>query len=490
MKQKDEVGLLEEAIENITIKAKEFGLDFYKMYFEICPAEIIYTFGAYGMPTRFSHWTFGKAYQKMKTQYDYNLSRIYEMVINSDPCYAFLLDGNSLIQNKLVVAHVLAHCDFFKNNAYFRHTSRNMVETMASAANRFREYEFKYGKQKVESFLDSVIAIQEQVDPYLGIKGTETGNNGGGACHGGGCGGTCGCGEKRDEAGGKRKETRYDDLWDLEKGHSLSCQLEDKPKKFPAQPEKDILLFLANHSRDLEEWQRDIISVAREEMLYFWPQMQTKIMNEGWASYWHLRIMRDMDMSEEEVLEFAKMHSGVVQASKMNVNPYLLGLKIFEDIEKRWDNPTKEERKKYNRSGGEGKQKIFEVRESENDVSFLRNYLTKDIIEEMDLFLFKKIGYDWKVTDKEWEVVRDNIVSVMTYCGFPYLVIEDGDFNKRGELYVRHHFEGVEMDVFYLERTLPHVFKLWGRPVHLETVMDNKKVLFSYNGDKGSKKFL
>jgi len=127
------------------------------------------------MPTRFSHWTFGKAYQKMKTQYDYNLSRIYEMVINSDPCYAFLLDGNSLIQNKLVVAHVLAHCDFFKNNAYFRHTSRNMVETMASAANRFREYEFKYGKQKVESFLDSVIAIQEQVDPYLGIKGTETG---------------------------------------------------------------------------------------------------------------------------------------------------------------------------------------------------------------------------------------------------------------------------------------------------------------------------
>ena len=490
MNPQEEMKLLEEALKKVTAKAEEFGLDFYDMYFEICPAEIIYTFGAYGMPTRISHWTFGKAYQKMKTQYDYNLSRIYEMVINSDPCYAFLLEGNSLIQNKLIVAHVLAHCDFFKNNACFRHTSRDMVETMASAADRFREYEFKYGKHKVESFLDSVIAIQDQVDPYRGIKGPGAGSSREGACHGGGCGGACGCGEKRDSAGGKKRESQYDDLWDLDKGNSSYCQAEDKPKRFPVQPEKDLLLFLMNHSRELEDWQRDIISVAREEMLYFWPQMETKIMNEGWASYWHLRIMREMDMDEEETLEFAKMHSGVVQASKMRVNPYLLGLKIFEDIEKRWDNPTEEEKKKYNRCGGEGRQKIFEVRESENDVSFLRNYLTREIIEEMDLFLYKKIGYDWKVTDKEWEVVRDNIVASMTYCGFPYLVIEDGDFNKRGELYVKHRYEGVEMDVFYLERTLPHVFKLWGRPVHLETVLDSKKVLFSYNGDKSSKKFL
>lgn len=494
MKANYEVGLLEEAIGKITARAREFGLDFYDMYFEICPSEIIYTFGAYGMPTRFSHWTFGKAYQKMKTQYDYNLSRIYELVINSDPCYGFLLEGNTLIQNKLVVAHVLAHCDFFKNNAYFRNTSRGMVEGMASAANRFRDYEFRFGKQKVEAFLDSVISIQEHIDPCRYIKGTDTARAGGekNSCGTGACGGGGGCGCRSKEGGGGpgRKDTPYDDLWDLERKDDCDCRDREKPKKFPEHPDKDLLLFIMKHARDLEDWQRDIISVIRDEMLYFWPQMETKIMNEGWASYWHLRIMREMELDEEETLEFAKMHAGVVQSSKMRLNPYLLGLKIFEDIEKRWDSPTDEEKKRFHRKDGGGRQKIFEVRETENDVSFLRNYLTREIIEEMDLYLFKKVGYDWKITDKEWETVRDNIVAGMTNCGFPVLLVEDGDFNKRGELYLMHQYEGEEMDVFYLERTLPHVYRLWGRPVHLETVLDNKKVLFSYNGEKGTKKFI
>ncbi|MCL6611774.1 MAG: SpoVR family protein [Peptococcaceae bacterium] len=498
MKTKDEIRLLEEAIGEITAKAREFGLDFYNMYFEICPAEIIYTFGAYGMPTRFSHWSFGKAYQKMKTQYDYNLSRIYELVINSDPCYAFLLEGNTLIQNKLVVAHVLAHSDFFKNNAYFRQTSRGMVESMASAANRFREYEFKHGKQKVEAFLDSVISIQEHVDPYRYIKGKAGDSFDGGerdSCGSGKCGAGCGCGSGggRGCSGGgprKGKETPYDDLWDLDRKGERDCPEEEKPKKFPEKPEKDLLLFIMQHARDLEDWQRDVISVIRNEMLYFWPQMETKIMNEGWATYWHMRIMREIDLDEDETVEFSKMHAGVVQPSKMRLNPYLLGLKIFEDIERRWDHPTEEEKKKYGRPGGEGRRKIFEVRETENDISFLRNYLTRELIEDMDLYLFKKVGYEWKITDKNWEEVRDNIVAGMTNCGHPYIVVEDGDFNRRGELYIKHQYEGAELDVFYLERTLPHVYKLWGRPVHLETVLDNKRVVFSHNGEKGSKKFI
>ncbi|WP_078060836.1 SpoVR family protein [Desulfotomaculum copahuensis] len=476
---RDELSLLNEAVEKITAKAGEFGLDFYNMYFEICPADIIYTFGAYGMPTRFSHWTFGKAYHKMKTQYDYNLSRIYEMVINSDPCYAFLLEGNSLIQNKMVIAHVLAHCDFFKNNAYFQHTARYMVESMASAAERFRNYEFNYGKEKVESFLDAVISLQEHVDPRQRIRQRPKDDEEQKKC---GCGrGSCG--------GHQHQKTPYDDLWELDRSE---CQghCAEKPKKFPAQPEKDLLTFIMENARDLEDWQRDVIAVIRQEMLYFWPQLETKIMNEGWATYWHLRIMREMDMTEDEAVEFAKMHAGVIETSRMRLNPYHLGLKIFEDIEKRWDKPTEEERKKYGRPGGEGRQKIFEVRETENDISFLRNYLTRELIEEMDLYLYKKVGYDWKVSDKEWEKVRDGIVAGLTNGGFPCIVVEDGDFNKRGELYLRHCYEGIELDVFYLERTLPYVYRLWGRPVHLETVVDNKKVLFTYNGEKNSKKFL
>src|SRR6476619_3181581 len=158
---------LQRAIEEITEIAKGFGLDFYPMRYEICPADIIYTFGAYGMPTRFSHWSFGKTFHRMKLHYDLGLSKIYELVINSNPCYAFLLDTNSLIQNKLIVAHVLAHSDFFKNNVRFSNTNRDMVESMAATAERIKLYEQKYGKKLVEEFLNAVIAIQEHIDPSI-----------------------------------------------------------------------------------------------------------------------------------------------------------------------------------------------------------------------------------------------------------------------------------------------------------------------------------
>lgn len=166
MKQ-DEMRELERAIDEITEIAQGFGLDFYQMRYEICPADIIYTFGAYGMPTRFSHWSFGKTFNKMKMQYDFGLSKIYELVINSNPCYAFLLEGNSLIQNKLIVAHVLAHCDFFKNNARFGVSNRNMVESMSATADRIHQYEMLYGSEAVEKFIDAILAIQEHVDPTL-----------------------------------------------------------------------------------------------------------------------------------------------------------------------------------------------------------------------------------------------------------------------------------------------------------------------------------
>jgi stage V sporulation protein R len=141
---------LEKAIDEISKRAKKFGLDFFSMRFELCPADVLYTIGAYGMPTRFTHWSFGKQYFRLKTMYDFNLSRIYELVINSNPCYAFLLEGNSLLQNKLVIAHVYAHCDFFKNNIWFKRTNRDMIETMSVNAARIREYEFLYGQEEVE----------------------------------------------------------------------------------------------------------------------------------------------------------------------------------------------------------------------------------------------------------------------------------------------------------------------------------------------------
>lgn len=471
MMLESEIKALEEAIEEITHKAKEFGLDFYPMRYEICPADIIYTFGAYGMPTRFSHWSFGKSFHKMKLQYDLGLSKIYELVINSNPCYAFLLDGNSLIQNKLIVAHVLAHCDFFKNNARFCRTNRDMVETMSATAERIRAYEIEYGTEVVEKFIDAVLAIQEHIDPSII----------GPARH------------KQDERyrhkhadktkakniNRQKKRDPYEDLWELdalvngkdEEKHTRSTLNEKHP--FPAHPDKDLLWFIEEYSTILDDWQRDILSMLREEMLYFWPQIETKIMNEGWASYWHIRILRELDLTQEETIEFAKLNASVVVPHPGSLNPYYLGYKIFEDIEKRW-----------------GRDMLFEVREFDSDISFLRNYLTKELVEELDLYVFEKQGVEWKISDKRWENVRDQLVHSRVNGGFPTLHVTDGNYYDQGELYIQHQYDGTELDLKYLERTLPYVQQLWGKRVHLETIVEGKTAQFTYDGKKHSRKFL
>lgn len=471
---------LELAIAEIMEIADSFGLDYYPMRYEICPADIIYTFGAYGMPTRFSHWSFGKTFNKMKMQYDFGLSKIYELVINSNPCYAFLLEGNSLIQNKLIVAHVLAHCDFFKNNFRFSATNRDMIESMSATAERISSYELAYGADTVESFIDHVLAIQEHVDPQL-IKPMRY--------------------DKRRQMEEKRRRAReerkhapkpgiYDDLWGLDTAPEEASQGSSALTAFPPEPEKDLVWFIQEYSEVLEDWQRDILSMLREEMLYFWPQMETKIMNEGWASYWHQRIIRELDLTSEETIEFAKLNSSVVQPSQQSLNPYYLGLKIFEDIERRWNQPTEEEQRRFGRIPGQGREKMFEVRELDSDVSFLRSYLSKELVQDLDLYIFEKQGPEWKITDKTWESIRDQLVASRVNGGAPYIVVQDGDYLRSGELLLKHQYEGLELDLKYLEHTLPHVHQLWGRPVHLETMVEDKRALFSYDGQKQQRKIL
>ncbi|WP_340083841.1 SpoVR family protein [Siminovitchia sp. FSL H7-0308] len=463
---------LEYAIDEITEIASGFGLDFYPMRYEICPADIIYTFGAYGMPTRFSHWSFGKQFFKMKLHYDFGLSKIYELVINSNPCYAFLLDSNSLIQNKLIVAHVLAHCDFFKNNVRFKNTNRDMVESMAATAGRIRQYEMEHGKKEVEQFLDAVLAIEEHIDPSLMRPVLDWEMD-----------------EEDEWEEDTTPVTEYDDLWGLDEEKKEEPARKKRRKKFPPQPEKDIVLFIEQYSRELSDWQRDIMTMVREEMLYFWPQLETKIMNEGWASYWHQRIIRELDLTSDEAIEFAKLNAGVIQPSRTSINPYYLGLKIFEDIEERWNNPD-EEMKKQGVKPNSGREKMFEVRELESDISFLRNYLTKDLVLREDMYLFQKQGRDYKIVDKKWTEVRDQLVSMRVNGGFPYITVNDGDYMKNGELYLKHSYEGVELDLKYLEKVLPYIYQLWGRTVHLESVVENRSMLFSYDGRNVQRKFI
>lgn len=468
---KDDHKELERSIDEITEIAEGFGLDFYPMRYEICPAEIIYTFGAYGMPTRFSHWSFGKQFYKMKLQYDLGLSKIYELVINSNPCYAFLLNTNSLVQNKMIVAHVLAHCDFFKNNVRFINTRRDMVESMSATAERIHNYEEQYGSKNVEKFIDAVLAIQEHVDPRIIRKGDWLDSKPGKPV------------KKR-----KKPLSEYQDLLNLDDAKQ-SNEEKTEETKFPNRPEKDLLFFIEEYSRVLEDWQRDILTMLREEMLYFWPQLETKIMNEGWASYWHARIMRELDLTSAEAVEFAKLNAQVVQPSQQSLNPYYLGLKIFEDIEESYNHPS-EDMQAVGIKEGSGRNKIFEVRELESDQSFIRNYLSKKLVQGEDLFLFQKKAENYTITDKDWKNVRDQLVSMRINGGFPYIVVENGDYRNNGELLLKHRYEGTELDIRDLEGVLKYLFQLWGRPVHLQTVIEDHPTLFSFESGEMKRKRL
>jgi stage V sporulation protein R len=876
---------LRDGIDAAWDEARKFGLDPFPTHFELVPASIMYEFASYSLPGRFSHWTHGKSYYRQKMQYDLGLSKIYEMVVNTNPSYAFLMDMNNLLQNTFVAAHVFGHTDFFKNNAYFTNTSRRMIDKVSIHAERIAKYEFDHGKEEVERFLDAALSIQEHVDYNLLLRNDE--------------------GPKEEKS--KALTSEYDDLWGLEKKAQRAEEERDRfnvrPPKFPEKPEKDLLLFLTRHAPHLLPWQRDILEIVRLEMLYFVPQMQTKTMNEGWAclvgnslvltehgflrydklhaalangevvrvgsgksesdritdrhlrrnaatirlrtrrglvlegaeghklsvgadqwielkdmqvgqhmplsvgdniwpeqlvsiqtpmrivlptvtdvaqaagvgvhtiyramsgktdfvrerieaaikstgytpgnggkplyshrlplvapthvteafgeflgylvgdgnihvsknaigyttgdrvladryaqlvtelfaiepspfwddktangkggrwrvvfysvnvlellqslgidlhakaraksipavilrspksimsaflrayfdcdgcasltdgvilstfsddiaqtlqivllnygilsrrygpnirikgasaqvfareinfwlprkreilqnyldshrwfvkedptdevvsieygiadvyditvdrshqyvangmlhhnSIWHSRIMRELGdkgiINNSESLEFAQLHSGVLSPSRTTLNPYYIGFKVFEDIERRWDSPTTEEQERLGRKPGMGHQKIFEVRELDNDVSFLRNYLTEDLIKDLDLYLYKKEGDEWVIVEKNWQKVRDGIVNSMTNFGSPYLVVENGDYHGNRELYIKHLSEGQELDLNYAEKTLQYVYTMWGRPVHLETVFENKRILLTYDGERNSKSTL
>jgi stage V sporulation protein R len=438
----EDIGELEAGMHDILDIALRMGLDPFPVHFELVPATIMHEFGAYGLPARFSHWTYGRAYQQIKTFYDYGLSKIYELVINANPAYAFLVDTNSVLQNKVVVAHVLGHVDFFKHNAYFEHTNRQMVEGASINAERIRRYEYLHGTREVEEFLDAVLSVQEHVDDDSRIK------------------------RRKSEGSPRRqaiRETPYDDLFYL--GGERRPEPIVEPVRLPMEPERDLLLFLADHARGLEDWQRDLVHIVRAEQLYFRPQMQTKIMNEGWAAYWHARIVRELELSSTEYLDFSRMHASVLSPSRRQINPYYVGMKLFEDIERRFD-----------------MDRIMEVRELDNDVSFLRNYLTEELVEDLDLYLYSRQGDQWVIVERDWEKVRDALVHGLTNFGQPYIVVEDGDYKGNGELFLRHCFEGQELDMNYAQRTLEQVFRLWGRPVSLATERESKATVLRFDG--------
>lgn len=266
---------------------------------------------------------------------------------------------------------------------------------------------------------------------------------------------------------------------------------------FPEQPEKDVLQFLIEHA-PIKGWQRDVLSIIRDEAFYFTPQGMTKIMNEGWASYWHSTIMTQKVLQPSEVIDYADHHSGTMATSRGRLNPYKLGIELLRDIEQRWNTgrfgkeydecEDLEKRRNWDQKLGLGRKKIFEVRRVHNDITFIDTFLTPEFCVEHKMFsyAYQEQAGQYVIESREFEKIKQRLLFSLTNFGKPWIYVVDGNFRNRGELLLLHKFNGVELRLDQAADTLANIQFIWGRPVSLQTSVDGKPTMLSFDGTEHS----
>ena len=468
--------------------AGQFGLDFFPVHYEMLDYRMMNQVAAYdGFPNRYSHWRFGMEYERMAKSYAYGLHRIYEMVINTNPCYAYLLVSNQRVDQKLVIAHVFGHSDFFKNNLWFAHTNRKMLDEMANHASRVRLDVERFGRDKVEAYLDACLSLENLIDvqsagitrhaePQLLPEGENQRV------------------DYRLPAKGYMDSYINPPEFLAEQQRRIESERQQR-RQFPAEPERDVLLFILENA-PLENWQHDLLAIVREEAYYFAPQRQTKIMNEGWASFAHTRIMTQYALKPDELIDYADHHSGTVAVHPGQLNPYKLGLELYRDIEDRWNRGAfgpdydrcddYQTRLHWDKNLGLGRQKVFEVRRFYNDVGFIDEFFTADFAREQKMYGFDLNPADnaYEISTRDFDMIKQRLLFQLTNFGQPIIDVVDGNYQNRGELYLTHRHEGVDLDIPYAMDTLHALYTLWGRPVYIETNVHGKgQMVYGYGPD-------
>ncbi len=455
-----------EHIEELTL---DLGLSCYPQEFEISDQTQMLGYMAYsGLPSHYPHWSYGKAYERLKTLYKYGVTGLpYEMVINSNPCLAYLMRDNSLLMQVLTVAHVYGHNDFFKNNFTFRHTRAQLaVDFFKVHANRIRGYieDPTIGIDRVEAVLDSAHAISRQC--------------------------------RRNQSVVKPEGAQQNPPEDSEM----------KPGRQPTETDEDLLLFLRDNNKQLSEWEQDLLTIVDEETRYFIPQMETKIMNEGWASYWHKQVLDSLDLSPDQRMEFMVKHAQVLAPHPNGINPYHLGffmwnaLRIWYDgcidkellrrDERSWFDTMQidfEERDSIPIDSGKktGLEVLFQVRETDRDASFLRRFLTPAVMQELDLFQHEgqkntnneQLRVVTKTSSPEhWRDVKETLVRSVGVGSLPVIKVEDSNHGGNSTLLLKHYHDGRDLELGSAEKTLAHVRRLWFGPVVLETRVEGTPI--------------
>jgi len=428
--------------------AHKLGLDYHPVDFELVPTTFMMEVAVYGLPVRMPHWSFGVRYIHELIRRSMGNSRIFEVMFPGNPCRAYLVSTNTLAENTLVIAHVLGHADFARNNQLFARFEQmagtHIVEHAAAQAHRIEEAVARHGQQRVEAVLDAALALEPHVDVNRELHRVdypaET--------------------EPRPEqaAGEDPFRGRFKGLPGEKQAPGLSKEHHRAP--IPSAPEYDLLWFIARYGPELDDWERDVFLAVREESFYFYPVFACHIMNEGWASYWHARLLREADFLPESLyLDAVKAHSDVVrpfaaeQQATLTVNPYHLGFSMWEHIVEQ-----------------QGLEQAKRICRDEDDFGFIRNYLDRDLAEKLGLFVYEaRSGGEIKITGRNIDAVREAILAPKFNYGAPRIAVSELRHDGTLVLTHDHASDGRGLDVNRAARVLEYVHRVWRRPVILHT---------------------
>ena len=417
--------------------AESHNLDWFPIIYETCDYyEMIGNMAYHGMPTHYNHWSFGKSFERTHQMYNLGAEGLpYELIINSDPSIAYLMLENPAYLQVLIMCHCIGHSDFFKNNRMFSKTRpETIVSRFRNAKKRIQSYieDPSIGIKKVEAWLDAAHSMSHQTYRH-----------------------------PRDRVPHSKIKEEYTHLIKNDKsGRYSGLDIE----KRPLIPDHDLLGFIIEHKHPATDWQLDILEIVGDEASYFMPQIRTKIMNEGWASYWHYRLMNELDLPQKYHLPFLKSHNQVIRPHLGAINPYHLGFHLFQKIEER-----------------HGLEECFLAREVHNDESFIRQYLTQEDCEELNLFSYsthaskeQEAEYIDEISDDDgWKIIKNDLIKNVGGNTIPTIVVADIE-DGLNIMILHHEHDGRDLELDYAEKVIEHVSFLWGDLVKLITIIEDE----------------
>jgi stage V sporulation protein R len=487
------------------IVKNKYRLDFFPQQFHVVERNRMMLWTArMGFPIRYAHWSFGQSFVHQLMPQKYNMGKLYELVVNTDPCHAYLLNSNSTYEQKLVMAHVYGHNHFFKNNINFRYTPRDMMHRMKQHADLVESLkkQYKVPHDKMERMLEFANSLEWQIDlscagppkplkPYLVGEDkpiVEVGNDWGRLD-------TKGLPETVDRSINNPK--------DLEKQRSEEeARRRKEAERIPEQPTADLLELLIEHSRKMKPWQRDILAMKREESYYFAPQLKTKVLNESFATAIHTRYARDKEtlLTDRHHVGMTKMMTAVTAANPATINPYQFS-ELLHDIERRWDKgqhgpewehmTDRHQRAAYDDHTMKGWDKVLEVAHLYNDYDFINTFLTPEMVMKMKLYNWDLKTSDWNpndpnagppiLTSRDYHQVKGRILAGLANGGQPLIKGINANYKNKGELLLEHIVSAEDpnpdLKQDYAEQTLHNIAEMWGQAVHLDTVMTAREVV-------------